>query len=127
MEWLLQAGKDFLSSFLQLLTAALVPVLVTALVAYITRKWQEIKLARPDITRALAIMMPIFVQAAEQAALAKIIESKKDYAISLAQAWLAEKGWKLDLALIDGIVEQAVNQADFPPVKTVTTKAKNIS
>jgi len=117
MDWLLQAGKDFLSSFLQLLTASLVPVLVTALVAWIARKLQEIKNARPDITRALAVMMPIFVQAAEQAALGKLIENKKDYAIGLAQTWLTEKGWKLDLALIDGIVEQAVLNADFPHIE----------
>jgi hypothetical protein len=120
--WLLQAGKDFLSYFIQALTVALVPALVAALVAYITRKLQEIKLAQPDITRALSFMMPIFVQAAEQAKLAELIEDKKEYAISLAQTWLNEKGWKLDLALISGVVEQAVNEAEFPSTVTTTTK-----
>lgn len=125
-DWLLQAGKDFVSSFFTLLTAALVPALVTALVAWIVRKFQEIKLARPDITRALAIMMPIFVQAAEQAKLAALTDNKKDYAIGLAQTWLTEKGWKLDLTLISGIVEQAVNEAAFPSTTTVTTKTTNV-
>ena len=107
MDWV-QVGKDFLSAFVQLFLVAVIPVLVTAAVAWIKGKFQEIKEARPDIVRELSWMMPIFVQAAEQAKVAGLIETKKDYALSLAQEWLKSKGWSLDLFLIEGLIEQAV-------------------
>lgn len=107
MDWMVVA-KDFLSTLVQLLLSALIPVLVAAVVAWITRKVQEIKHQRPDVIRELSWIMPIFVQAAEQAKLGGFITGKKEYALGLAQDWLRSRGWSLDVKLIEGLIEQAV-------------------
>ena len=113
MDWV-QIGQDFLSAVVTGLATLLLPIAVTAGVTWIVKKVQEFKASRPDVAKALAMIMPVFVTAAEQANLAGLIEDKKEYAISLAQAWLESKGWKIDLALVAGIVEQAVYTAAFP-------------
>jgi hypothetical protein len=118
MDWL-QVGQDFLSTFLQLFMAALIPVVVTAIVAWIGGKLQEIRAKRPDVMRELAWVMPMIVTAAQQAKVADLLIDKKEYAIGMAEEWLKSRGWKLDLVLISGIVEQAVSEAGFPPAKPV--------
>jgi hypothetical protein len=113
MDWI-QIGKDFLSAFIVVLLKVLVPLAATALVSWVLKLWRELKAARPDVADALSLMMPLFVEAAEQAKIAGFIADKKDYALSLAQEWLKSRGWKLDLSLISGLIEQAVHEADFP-------------
>lgn len=113
MDWI-QIGQDFLSGLIMLLLNLLVPILVTALVTWVVKKWQEFKADQPDVADALSLIMPLFVEAAEQSKLAGFISDKKDYALSLAQEWLKSRGWKLDLVLIEGLIEQAVHEADFP-------------
>ena len=115
MDWV-KIGQDFLSEFVVLLLKLLIPIVVTALVTWVAKAWQEYQADKPDVVAALSLMMPLFVQAAEQSKLSGFIEDKKDYAISLAQEWLKKQGWKLDLTLIMGLVEQAVHEAEFPHV-----------
>lgn len=50
------------------------------------------------------------VRAAEQLELAGLIKDKKDYAVATAQAYLDQRGIKVDLSLIEAAIEEAVHQ-----------------
>ena len=112
MDWL-QIGQDLLSNIVILLLQALVPVVITALVVFIAKKWQEFKAAKPDAATSLSFMADIFVRAAEQMKLNKFIDNKLDYATSLANTYLKSHGWKLDAETVRAIIEEAV-YANFP-------------
>jgi hypothetical protein len=71
-------------------------------------------------------MMPLFVQAAEQAKIAGLIQEKKAYALALAQEWLKSRGWKLDIILIEGLIEQAVFE-EFNSVDAQTAEVRLIN
>jgi hypothetical protein len=107
MDWA-TFGKEFLSAFVMILMQALIPVLVAAVVAWIVRKVQEIKAARPDIVDKLEWVIPLFVAAAEQAKASGFIHDKKAYALEIAQKYLDERGWKIDLDILDALIESAV-------------------
>jgi hypothetical protein len=88
------------------------PVLASLLAAYLAGKarkaWAEFKAEQPDAAYWLAWAAEAAVRAAEQAGMKQAIGSKKDYAIRAAQNWLALKGIKVDLALLEAAIEGAV-------------------
>ena len=65
---------------------------------------------------ALDVAAEMAVRAAEQLKLAGLIEDKKDYAVATAQAYLDERGIKVDLSLIEAAIEAAVI-GNFPKAK----------
>ncbi|KPL70109.1 hypothetical protein ADN00_18885 [Ornatilinea apprima] len=120
--------EAFLSEFVQQLLLYLLPILAAALASWlivqVSKGLAELKSARPDVYQELMWVAKGVVQAAEQAGAAGLITDKKNYAINIAEKWLAAKGWHIDLDLIDAAVEQAVwdeiNKYKVLPVSTLT-------
>lgn len=106
--------SDVLWKFVESFVVALVPILVPLLAAWILPKvigaWKGLKDRLGDNAWMLDDVATIAVRAAEQAKVGALAAEKKDYAIGVAQAYLKEKGIKLDLALIDAAIEAAVLQ-----------------
>ena len=105
--------NDFLSVFLQKFLEIVIPVLASLLVGYIAvgiRKLvAEIKAKLSEQQLALATeIVHEAVLAAEQVGLGDALIDKKDYALDLAEKWLASHGIKLDLKILDGLIESAV-------------------
>lgn len=104
---------EYLSVFLQKFLEIVLPVLATALaglvVAWITKIVNQVKSklsqeAQWYIEQAVTSA----VLAAEQLNLSGKIEDKKDYALQVAEQWLAEKKIKIDLAKLSDLIEAEV-------------------
>ncbi len=106
------AQPDFLSQFLQNLLLALLPILAASAATWLLAKarqvWAQFKATKPDLATELESIARTVVMAAEQAGASQLIKNKKDYAIQMAQNYLALKGLKIDLPLIDAAIEAAV-------------------
>ncbi len=104
MDWLATLGIE--------IAKALLPVLVSALVgaAVIFAKAQlaRVKQYAPDAIDQLTYVAELAVHAAEQAGIAGLIQSKKAYALEIAEGWLKAKNITIDLHLIDAAIEAAV-------------------
>ena len=100
---------DFLWRLLENVLVAVLPILATALTAWLIQKIREIG-KKLDSNTMLAIQMAceIAVNAAEQAGLAALIDDKKAYALGLAQEYLNKQNIKVDVSLLEGIIESAV-------------------
>mgnify|MGYP001363670427 CR=1 FL=1 len=100
---------DFFWKLLQNILAASLPVLAAALTAWLVQKIREMgKRIDSDTMDSIRYAVAIAVDAAEQAGSAKLIADKKPYAIELAQKFLDKQGIKVDVALLEGLVEAAV-------------------
>jgi len=107
MEWM-----PVLSKVLEAILIAILPPLVAFLVsvglAYAKRVWGDLKQRYPTVTELIEEAAVFAVQAAEQAGAAELIKDKKEYAIQIAEAWLAANHITTDLHLIDAAIEKAV-------------------
>ena len=107
MEWM-----PILSKVIEAILIAILPplavVIVSAAVAYAKRLWNDLKLRYPSVTELIEEAAVFAVQAAEQAGAAALIEDKKQYAIQIAEAWLAANHITTDIDLIDAAIEKAV-------------------
>lgn len=107
MEWM-----PVLSKVLEAILIAILPPLVAFLVsvglAYVKRVWGDLKQRYPTVTELIEEAAVFAVQAAEQAGAAALIEDKKQYAIQIAEAWLAANHITTDIDLIDAAIEKAV-------------------
>ena len=107
MDWM-----PVLSKVIEAILIAILPplavVIVSAAVAYAKRLWSDLKLRYPSVTELIEEAAVFAVQAAEQAGAAKLIKDKKEYAIQIAEAWLAANHITTDLHLIDAAIEKAV-------------------
>lgn len=123
-----------IQNFLTLVLVVLAPVVVGYLIKVLSSVWGEIKQHEPDLATELQTAADFAVKAAEQSGLAQLIENtsvaKKKYACDLATAWLATRGIKLDVGLIEAAVEAAVilNYPHPPqlvsiPLTTIVTSA----
>lgn len=103
---------DFLNIFLQKFLEFVMPFLALALfgllVSLARKAWVEVKEHRPDVAFALEEAARMAVMAAEQSNLAGLVKEKKAFALKIAEDYLALKGIKVDLHLIDAAVEAAV-------------------
>lgn len=100
-----------------ILMAAL-PVLVVTMIAAIggwaRKEWALFKAAQPTISDQLAMYARIAVEAAEQAGLAKLIASKKEYAIEIVVRLLSQVGLNgIDVELIEAEIERQVGKMNF--------------
>jgi hypothetical protein len=96
----------------------LVPVIIGVVVKLLTSAWAEIKQWKPDVADEMHYAAKFAVAAAEQVglsgALKDLANSKLDYAIEMAEKYLAEKGIKyIDLDLLRAAIEAQV-LAQFP-------------
>ena len=95
----------------QILQLVLTAVLVAAggwLVAQAKLNWAKAKEYAPQLCDALEEAANLAVKAAEQSKLGKLIEDKKTYALTVAETYLAAKGFNVDLHLIEAAIERAV-------------------
>lgn len=104
---------DFLSVFAEAFLNAVLPVLAAALaalvVAWITEKVQVIKMRMTSQQRAIIdVAIKSAVYAAEQVHLKNAAIDKKNYALQVATAWLADRGIKVNLSELDTKIEAAV-------------------
>lgn len=107
MEWM-----PILSKVVEAVLITLLPPLVVALVGFLWGKakegWAKAKAWNPTITEYLEEAARFAVIAAEQAGIGQVITNKKEYAISVAEAWLEARHFTVDLNLIDAAIEKAV-------------------
>ena len=118
--------QDFVSVFAQEFLGIVLPVLSSLLaglfIAWITKLVTQIK-AQLDtgFIWMLDEAVRVAVLAAEQANLAGFIEDKKVYAMDVAEKWLAERGFKIDLGVLADRIEAAVmeefNKSKQAPVE----------
>lgn len=103
---------DFLSKLVEGVLLALAPVMAGYIASWLIAKarmaWSEYKAQHVDYAYMLESIARIAVKAAEQAQIAELIEDKKSYAVQTVQAWLDEKGFKIDLLVIEAAIEAAV-------------------
>ncbi len=93
--------------------AAIVPSLVKWLQAQAAYQLVRAKHYQPELTAYLTECATFAVRAAEQSALAGLIENKKQYALEVGEKWLATKGIIIDLHLLEAAIEKAVLD-EFP-------------
>lgn len=96
------------------LLAALPTLTVTALAfmyALAAKEWLKFRAEKPKAADLLERYARIAVEAAEQAGIAKIVASKKDYAIEITCKWLDSVGLGgIDVDLIEAEIERQVGK-----------------
>lgn len=116
MDW-----NTILSSVLQAVLIVLLPPVIAAFVRWIWAQgsalWESIQSTRPGLAEILEQVSIFAVKAAEQAGLAGLIEDKKEYALSIAEIWLADQGITIDLVLVDAAIEKAVADLNLSKTK----------
>lgn len=111
---------EFLSKLAEGILLAFVPLFVSMATAWIMAKvkmaWATYKEANANYSWLLESIAAIAVKAAEQSNLAGLVTNKKEYAVKVAQQWLEDKGFSVDVAIIEAAIEAAVfeeiNKAD---------------
>lgn len=106
-----------ISELLQALVLAVLPVVAGYVALYLKKKADSVVVSLSDETRKLlSLMVRTAVFAAEQVYGEGAGEAKKEYAISVVQKWLDKSGIKLDVAVIEAAIEEAVleNFPNFP-------------
>ena len=104
------------NELLQSVLMAVLPILATALtgwaLAQMRLAWGKFEATKPELAKYLEMAAGFAVDAAEQMKLADLITDKKAYALGVAEDWLALKGIKIDLHLIEAAIEAAVLAAN---------------
>ena len=112
MEWM-----PIFSKVLEAVLIAVLPPLAVALVAWLIGQvkiaWARFKELNPTVADYLELAAEFAVKAAEQAGAAALIKNKKEYAIQIAEAWLATYHITTDIDLISAAIEKAVGEL-FP-------------
>ena len=104
---------NIINTVLVAIIAAVVPAVIKRLQAETAYRLAQAKAYQPEITEWIENCAEFAVKAAEQTGLAGMIEDKKQYALSVAEAWLEAKGVPVDLHLLDAAIEKAVLE-NFP-------------
>jgi len=103
---------EFLSKLAEGILLALAPVVAGYVASWVIAKarmaWMQFRESNADYAYMLESIAAIAVKAAEQAQLAELIDDKKSYAVQTVQAWLDERGFKIDLVVIEAAIEAAV-------------------
>lgn len=104
--------SELFSTVLQGVLIAVLPPLIAAVVRWIWAQasmlWAQIEMAQPTVAQMLEEMAVSAVKAAEQAGVGDYTIDKKEYAMAVIEQWLAVKGLKIDLVLVNAAVEKAV-------------------
>ena len=118
MDW-----NELLSTVLQGVLIAVLPTLTAAFVrwawAQADKVWDMIQAAQPTVAGVLDEVALFAVKAAEQAGAGDFTIEKKDYALDVAQRWLAAQGLRIDTDLVGAAIEKAVLEVfNTPPALT---------
>ena len=119
-----------LSTVLQLVVAAVLPVLAAAAVSWVKIQWKKFQANNRDVSYEIENAVAIAVKAAEQLGLNGAIDDKKKYALDIAEKWLAANGLTIDLDVIDAAIESAVFEQFNKPEKSeglVTARLKDVA
>lgn len=100
--------NTILQAILLAIIGAVVPSLVKWLQAQAAYHLARAKSYQPELTDWLTECAEFAVKAAEQSGLRGLIADKKQYALSVGEAWLEAKGIPIDLHLLDAAIEKAV-------------------
>lgn len=99
---------NIINTVLVAIIAAVVPAVIKRLQAETAYRLAQAKSYQPELTDWLTECAEFAVKAAEQSGLRGLIEDKKQYALSVGEAWLEAKGIPIDLHLLDAAIEKAV-------------------
>jgi len=104
------------NELLQGVLMQVLPFLAVALtgwaLAQMRLAWGKFEATKPDVAYFLEQAGRFAVDAAEQMGLVGLIDEKKTYALQIAEDWMALKGVKVDLHLIEAAIEAAVLEAN---------------
>lgn len=109
---------ELLSKIVQAVMEATLPILVSALVAWLISKTCEIGKKLRDSNPELGEILTNIARAAVNAAEQSIIgtgkgKEKKEYAKNVIKKYLAAKGLTVDLDIIDAMIESQVREMNF--------------
>lgn len=103
---------ELISKILQAVLEAALPVLFTALAAWLIAKTAELcrkmKEKNPEVYESLYKIAAVAVHSAEQLIGSKKGREKKEYAKAVITKYLKARGISLDLDLIEAAIESAV-------------------
>ena len=104
---------DLLFKIVEGILVAVAPLVVGLVAMWIKAKIDEVKAGieqqlNDNQRWLLETAANVAVEAAEQMKLGELIEDKKDYAMAVAQQYLASHNVNLDLEVIEAAVEAAV-------------------
>ena len=104
---------NLLQEFVYNLMVIALPIIATFIIAALRaliKKWlAELESQKPELALYLREAVRIAVAAAEKMELEGFIEGKKEYALSIAQAYLDEHGWnEVDIVLLEAAIEAEV-------------------
>lgn len=117
---------QYWQKFAQELLLQAIPILIPLAIAWIGKLcvevWEKIKSRKPELALLIEEAARFSVLAAEQVglsgALSEFANSKLEYAIQVAEKYLATRGIKhIDLDLLRAAIEAEVKKADFPHVE----------
>lgn len=119
MDWM-----NILSTVLQAVLIVLLPPLAAGAARWLWAQaallWARVKDYSPSTAELLELAAREAVLAAEQAGAGKLITDKKDYAMAIAEKYLALYGVTVDLDLVSAAIEAAVlreiNSGDKPQI-----------
>jgi len=122
--------STFLSAFLQnvLMSVGVVAAvsLIGVAVAWTKKLWAEAKATNPDLFAEVERIAIMVVDAAEQAGVTAIIEDKKEYALDLAEKFLALQGIVVDLDIVVAAIEAAVKNMKDDGLEMQSLKSKRL-
>ena len=121
---------DLLSKVLQAVLEAAMPILVSALAAWLISKTREVlrkmKDANPELGEILTNISKAAVNAAEQSIVGTGMGAKKKaYAFNVIEKYLAAKGLSVDLDIIDAMIESQVREMNLYSAFDVMTVDDN--
>ena len=113
---------DLLSKLLQAVLEVALPILVSALAAWLIAKTKEIfermKSSNPDMAYMMEQIARCAVNAAEQLYKGHMRgDEKKEYAIKVIESFLKSKNINLDVEVIGAYIEAAVRDMNRYPVE----------
>lgn len=110
--------SGLLSTIIQAAILAAISFIVPVFKMWIEAKVEEaranVEKYNPDLYSVLLQAADIAVHAAEQYKIVDKLLDKKNYAVNIAEKWLTERGFKIDVKLIEAAIESAVGLANFP-------------
>jgi hypothetical protein len=122
--------STFLSAFLQnvLMTVGVLAFssFIGVAIAWAKKLWAEAKATQPDLFAEIERVALMVVDAAEQAGITEIIEDKKQWALDLAEKFLAVQGIVVDLDLVAAAIEAAVKAMKDDGLERQSLKSKKL-
>jgi len=118
--------SQFLQNVLMSVGVATAVSLIGVAVALAKKLWAEAKESQPDLFTEIERVAIMVVDAAEQAGIGAIIEDKKQWALDLAEKFLALNGIVVDLDMVAAAIEAAVKNMKDSGLERQSLKSKRL-